>query len=346
MRVPRLAATACWRRGDLQRWRGMLGVIIALTVGGFIGSESGAGQHTSPVLIGALTEAWGPTPVIIGLRNGLVELGYRENEHFVIGIRFTQGDPDPTKLESAARELVRHGAHLIVTGGGPNAPKAAQMATRHIPIVFMGGSDPVGAGLVKSFARPGGNITGIADLDVDLAPKRLEIFRELVPDLKRVLFPYDPGEPNAAAHLAGHREAARHLGVTLIERPVRTQDEARDALARVHRGEVDGIFSPRSVSLNIPAFILEMTAIRAIPAMFHDSIWVDQGGLASYSANPHHVGRHAARLVDRIIKGARPADIPVERATRFDLVINVKTAKALGLAIPPSLLLRVDRVVE
>jgi len=210
----------------------------------------------------------------------------------------------------------------------------------------MSGSDPVGMGLVQSFARPGGNITGVADLDVELAPKRLEIFRELVPGLKRVLFVYDAGDAYTVSQLDRYREAARHLGLALIERPVRTQIEARLVLGSVKKSEVDGLLSPRFLSLNIPGFIIETGLRQSIPTMLHTSYFVEQGGLASYAANLYELGRHAARLVDRIIKGARPADIPVEQATRFELVINMKTARALGLAIPPSVLLRADHLVE
>jgi putative ABC transport system substrate-binding protein len=159
--------------------------------GGLVGG-SAAQPRAKPLLIGALTESWGPTPAIVGLRDGLVELGYRENEHFVLGIRFTEGSAE--ELPRAARQLVHRGADILVTGGGgAGEARALQQATDRIPVVFMSGSDPVGTGLVQSFARPGGNITGVADPDVELAPM-LEIFRELVSGLKRVLFAYDAGD--------------------------------------------------------------------------------------------------------------------------------------------------------
>ena len=322
----------------------LLGVILQLLAGALVDATAAA-QRAKPLLIGALTESWGPTPAIIGLRDGLVELGYREHEDFVLGIRFTQGSAE--ELPRAARQLVERGADILVTGGGgANEARALQQATSRIPVVFMSGSDPVGTGLVKSFARPGGNVTGVADLDVELAPKRLEIFRELVPGLKRVLFAYDAGDPFAVTQLDRYREAARQLDLALIERPVRTQPEAQRVFANVPKSEADGLLSPRFLSLNIPGFIIEAGLRQSVPTMLHASYFVEQGGLASYAANLHELGRHAARLVDRIIKGARPADIPVEQATRFELVINLKTAKALGLTIPPSLLQRADRVIE
>jgi putative ABC transport system substrate-binding protein len=326
-------------RRRLQR----LALGIALAIPWSAGSVAEA-QRSGPVRIGALTESWGPTTLIVGLRDGLTELGYREDRDFTIGVRFTQGDP--AELPAAARDLVRLGVDLIVAGETSSATRAAQLATARIPIIFVGGGDPIGAGLVKSFAHPGGNITGIADIDAELAPKRLEIFRDIVPGLRRVLFVYDASNPLADDLLRVHRDAARRLGLTLLERPVRTQEEAQAAVAGAKKGAVDGIFSPRLHSLNIPGFILEVAARAAVPAMFHSPYFVERGGLASYAADRHEMGRQAARLVDRILKGANPADLPVEQANKFELVLNLRTARALGLTIPRSILLRADRIID
>jgi putative ABC transport system substrate-binding protein len=324
--------------------RVLLVVGIVLTIAGPMARVTEA-QAPRPIKIGALTESWGPTPAIVGLRDGLQELGYRENQDFVLGVRFTQGNV--AELPEAARALVQRGVDIIVaSSGGANTAKAAQMATTRIPIVFLGGSDPVEAGLVKSFARPGGNITGIADLEAELVPKRMEIFRELVPGLKRVLLVYDATNPDAISRLEVHRNAAQRLGLRLVERPVRTEDEARAVISAVRKGEVDGFFSPRSAALNIPGLILEIAPKRAIPAMFHDAIFVEQAGLASYSANLYELGRQAARLVDKILKGAKPGDVPVEQPTKFELVVNLKAAKALGITIPQSILVRADRLIQ
>ena len=323
---------------------GLFALGAVLTIAGLIGGVGEAQQAGRPAQIGVLTESWGPTPTIVGLRDGLQELGYREHEQFVIGVRFTQGDA--AQLPAAARDLVRLGPDILVTGEGGNAAKAAQMATKRIPIVFIGGSDPVGLGLVQSFARPGGNITGIADLSVELAPKRMEIFREIVPGLKRVLFVYDAANAEADAVLRVHRDAARRLGLTLVERPVRTQEEAQAAIVGTRKGAVDGIVSPRLHSLNIPGFILEVGAKGTHPTMFHGPFYVERGGLASYSASYHELGRQAAHLVDKILKGTKPADLPVQQPTKFELVLNLKTAKTLGLTIPPSVLGRADRVIQ
>ncbi len=278
------------------------------------------------------------------MRDGLRALGYREDQDFTIGVRFTLGES--AELLAAARELVRGGADIIVTTEGGNSARAAQMATDRIPIVFIGGGDPVELGLVKSLARPGGNLTGIASLDVELAPKRLEIFRELVPGLKRVLLVYDATNKHAAEQLEPYRAAARSLGLTLVERPVRSQEEAGAVISGLRRGDVDGIFAPRVLSLNIPGFIVATSAKGTFPTMFQAAFFAERGGLASYGATDGDLGRLAARLVDRILKGAKPADLPVEQPTKFELVINVKTAKALGLTIPQSLLQRADRLIQ
>jgi putative ABC transport system substrate-binding protein len=307
-------------------------------------SRASDGQTNRPIKIGALTDSWGPTNGIVGFRDGLQQLGYRENQDFVLGVRFTQGNA--TELPGAARDLVRHNVDLMVVAGSSAAAAAAQLATAEIPIVFVGGPDPVGAGLVKSFARPGGNMTGIADLEVELVPKRMEILRELLPGLKRVLLVYDATTPDAVSKLEAHRESARRLALTLVENPVRTEDDARTAITASRRGEVDAMFAPRSLSLNIPGLMLEIAPKRSIPTMFQDAFFVKRGGLVSYAANTYDLGRQAARIADKILKGARPADVPVEQPTKFDLVINMTTAKTLGLTIPPSLLLRADEVIQ
>ncbi len=301
-------------------------------------------QPRRPAKIGALTESWGPTPAIVGLRDGLQDLGLRDERDFTIGVRFTEGKA--VDLPSAARDLVRHGADLIVATESATAARAAQKATDQIPIVFIGVGDPIGLGLVQSLARPGRNITGVADLDVQLVPKRMELFREIVPGLKRVLVPYDATNADAVDHMRVHREAARHLGLTLVERPVKSEEEARTVLTALRKSDADGVFSLRFLSSNISGFILEIAQRAVIPTMFHIPFFVERGGLASYSANTYELGKQAARLVAKILQGAKPADLPVEQPVKFELVINLKAAKALALTIPPSVLLRADRVIE
>jgi putative ABC transport system substrate-binding protein len=329
-------------RGGVRR-RGAC-LLIALVI--LIGPGTGHAQRPRLVKIGALSASWGPTRPVVGLREGLQALGYREDVDFVIGLRFTQGNQ--AELPAAARELVRLGSDILVTdGSGDRVARAAQVAAAgRIPVVFMSEIDPVARGLVASLARPGGNMTGIANVEAQLAPKRLEIFRDLVPGLKRVLVPYDSSEPGFEHMLAAYRDTARQLGLTLVEKPLRTEDEARIAVAGIPRGQVDGIIAPRWLTLNIPGFMLEAATRHAAPTMFSDSFFVDRGGLASYAPDNTEVGRQAARLVDRIVRGAKPADLPVEQPVQFELVVNEKTAAGLGLTIPPAVLLRADRVVR
>jgi putative ABC transport system substrate-binding protein len=301
-------------------------------------------QPVRPFTIGALTVSWGPTPSIIGLRDGLKEQGYRENIDFVIGVRFTQGNP--AELPLAAQGLVKSGVDLIVTSSGGNATHAAQMATQKIPIVFLGESDPVGRKLVKSMARPGGNVTGVSNLEVELAPKKLEIFRELVPGLKRIVVVYDADNAEALERLAVDRQAARRFGLSIVEKPARTEDEAKVVIAGVQKSGADGFYTSRFLSLNIPGLVLEHSLRQAIPAMFDESYFVEQGALVSYSPNSQELGRQAARMVGKILKGAKPADIPVEQPVKFELMVNQKTARALGVKVPASILLRADKVIE
>ena len=302
-----------------------------------------AAERTRPIRIGALTDSWGPTPGMVGLRDGLKELGYREDKDFVVGVRFTQGDV--AALPAAARGLVQQGIDILFSAN-PASAKAAQMATSRIPIVFYGAGDPIGLGLIQSFARPGGNITGVTNLDLDLDTKRLEVLKEMIPGLKRVLFSYDPSETFSAAQAKNYRDTAPRLDITLIEKPVRTQEEAQATFAGIRRSEVHGIVVPRSLSFNIPGFALEATSRQRIPTMFF-TIWhVEHGGLASYGANYHESGRMAARLVDKIIKGVKPSDIPVEVNQNIEFVVNLKVAKALGIKIAPEALYRANRVIR
>src|SRR5712692_7358552 len=200
------------------RW--YVALIVLLVSSRLLTGSVGAEERVQPIKIGALTPSWGPTPSIVGLRDGLLELGYRENEQFVIGVRFTQGDV--AALPAAARELVQYGVDIIFADYA-DAAKAAQMATARIPIVFAAVDNPVEQGLVQSFARPGGNITGVTYLALELLPKRLEVFHEIIPGLKRVLFPYDANHAYSLLAANAYREAARRLGIVLVEQVVQTE---------------------------------------------------------------------------------------------------------------------------
>ena len=295
------------------------------------------------VRIGVLNESWGPTPQDVGLRDGLTALGYLEDRDYFLGIRFTQGNR--AELPAAARELVELGVDLIFTPTDHSA-KAALLATAQIPIVFATSSDPIGEGLVQSFARPGGNITGVADLALELGPKRLQLFQEIIPNLRRVLFPYDASDTFALKEAETYRQAARQLGIELVEKPVHTPEEAQDVLSRLQPGEVDGVLQPRCCTLNIPGFVLDLMPAKRIPAMFDSAFWPERGAFASYGQDYYESGRQAARLVDKILKGQKPGEIPVEVNSKLEFVINLKTAKAMGRTIAPEVLFRADRIIR
>ena len=273
--------------------------ILAFTCG-LSAADSRAAERKTPIKIGVLTDSWGPTPGVAGLRDGLEKLGYRENKDFVLGVRFTQGDI--AALPAAARQLVQQGVDVLFTVN-PAATKAAQAVTKKIPIVFYGAADPVGLGLIQSLAHPGGNITGITDIDLELDRKRLEVLKEMIPVLKRVMFAYNASETFSAAQAKNFRDTARQLNIALIEKPVRSQEEAQAAFATVRGSDVHGILVPRSLSFNILGFAVEATSQRKIPTMFFTSWWAENGGLASYGSDLRESGRMAARLVDKIMKG-------------------------------------------
>jgi putative ABC transport system substrate-binding protein len=324
---------------------GSMVLVVLLASSALCTGGAHAEERVGPIRIGALTESWGPTPAIVGLRDGLLALGYREPEQFVLGVRFTQGDQ--TALSTAARQLVQYEVDLIFASEDP-AAKAAQMTTTRIPIVFIGiGGNPVEMGLIESFDRPGGNITGVTNLEVELGPKRLEVFQGLVSGLHRVLFPYDLNDASSVTAARVYREAARRLGIVLVEQTVQTQAEAQATLAQVRKGEVDGILLASSMSLNIPGFIVETAGQQGIPTMAPGPFWVERGGcLASYGLDFYASGRQAARLVDKILKGTKPTEIPVEVNSKIEFIINLKTAKTLGLTIAPEVLYRADRLVR
>jgi putative ABC transport system substrate-binding protein len=281
----------------------------------------------------------------MGLRDGLRDLGYRDHEHFILGIRFTQGDT--AALAVAARTFVQEGADLLFADAD-DAAQAAQLATPHVPIVFASVADPLGTGLVHSFAAPGGTMTGVADLGLELSPKRLELFREVIPDLQRVLYLYAATDASSRAALTLYREAARALGIELVAQAVRSEEEAHATLAQSQKGAVDGILAPLSLAFNLPGAILTAAAQRGIPTMFsiHGRFLVEHGGLVSYGADPYASGRQAARLVEKISKGTTPAAIPVEVNARLELVINLQVAAALGYTIAPQVLYRADHVIR
>ena len=336
----RLLRSVGWRR--CSRY---LAIALLLTWGGLAAgvAQAAAPELTKPVRIGALTTSWGPTPAVVGLRDGLVALGYRENRDFVIGTRFVSGDK--SALPFAAKELVQGGVDIIFPIY-TSAVVAVQRATRDVPVVFVVEGDPVRAGLVSSFARPGGNITGVTGENTVLAPKRLEVFKKMIPGLSKVLFVYDGGDVSSVAQAEAYREAGGRLGIELVEQAVRTRSQAEAALSTIRMGDVDGIISPLDPLFNIPGLVAEASAKKGMPTMFPDLFMIDHGGLASYAPSDYSLGRQAARIVDKIIRGVKPADIPVEVNNDIEFAVNLKTAKALGLKIPPEVLYQATRIVR
>jgi putative ABC transport system substrate-binding protein len=325
----------------VRRWQFV--VILCLVSSGLLAGSTGAAERPRPFRIGALTTSWGPTPQIVGLRDGLVALGYREEQDFFLGVRFTQGDA--SALPMAARDLVQQGVDLLFVDDD-EAAKAAQQATSQVPIVFASVVDPMALGFVERFARPGGNVTGVTDMRLSLGPKRLQVFQEMMPHMHRVLFVYDSAVSHDAESARVYQDAARRLGLTLMAKPVRTEAEAQATLRQVRRGEVDAILAPAGVTLNIPGLVLEAGKQRRLPTLFDGVFYVERGGLVSYGGDYYVSGKQAARLVDKILKGARPAEIPVEVNSKIEFAINLKTAKALRLTIAPEVLYQADRLIR
>jgi putative ABC transport system substrate-binding protein len=296
-----------------------------------------------PVRIGVLTAAWGPPGGLDGFVQGLIDLGYRENEDFVIGVRFTQGDI--SALPTAAQAMVEAGVDLLLADDEP-AIKAVQEATSTHPIIFLGVGDPIGRGLIASYNRPGGNSTGVADLDLEVSGKRLQLFKDLIPRLKRVLLPYDKHNHYNVAQAELYRAAAQRLRIELVERQLETEEQARAVLAEVRRDDIDGMLVPQDVSLNIPGLVLEFAQRNGIPSMFAGSVYLAGGGLASYGGSRAAAGEQAARLVDKIIRGADPAGLPVETVQTLELVINLKSADELGVVVPREVLFQADQIIR
>jgi putative tryptophan/tyrosine transport system substrate-binding protein len=277
-------------------------------------------------------------------RQGLRELGYVEGQSIVLEPRWAEGRYD--RYPALAADLVRLKVDVIVAVGGA-ATKAAQQATRTIPIVMSVVIDPVGSGLVPSLAQPAGNLTGTSTMASDIIGKQLEVLTEAIPGVSRVALLWNPDNPGGAPQLREAAAAARTLGVrlqTLEARNSREIDTAFTAMTRERAAALvvltDAIFT------NQVKQIAERAAKRRLPSIYGQREYVEAGGLMVYSSNPFDLERRAATFVDKILKGAKPAGLPIEQPSKFDLVINLKTAKTLGLTIPSSLLLRADQVIE
>jgi putative ABC transport system substrate-binding protein len=271
-------------------------------------------------------------------------LGLKEGEQIVLDIRETQGDLKA--VEAVARELEREKVALIYTGG-TSVTTAAKRATAQSPIVFFAGGDPVAARLVASFAKPGGRLTGICVLSSELTAKRLEDLKEILPRLGRVVTFYNPDIPTDMDAARRGREAARQLGVQLVERHVRTAEELRLGLQALKPGEVDAFFQISDALVTSQAdLVIDAARARKLPTMFHTTDFVVQGGLAAYGHNEREIGRLSAKHVQRILAGTAPKDLPVENYDKIELALNLRTAREIGVAIPPAVRLRADTVIE
>jgi putative tryptophan/tyrosine transport system substrate-binding protein len=278
-------------------------------------------------------------------RQGLRELGYIEGQNLVVEYRWAEGQAD--RLRDLAADLAQLKMDVLVTAGTP-ASRAAQHATRTISIVMAHVGDPVGMGLVTSLARPGGNSTGVSVIGIDTRGKRLELLKEAVPGISRVADLSNrpnPGMPERS--LREMEEAARALGLTLHPVAARTVEELEKAFAAITTVQADAIFVHQDqLFFAHRARIVDLVAKSRLPAVYQYREWVEAGGLMSYGANLCDVYRRVAVLVEKILKGAMPGELPVEQVIRLELVINLTTAQALGLTIPPSLLFQADEVIR
>jgi putative ABC transport system substrate-binding protein len=265
-----------------------------------------------------------------------------EGKHFVLEIRDAKGDLKA--VEEAARNFERAKVNLIYALT-TSVVTPVKNVTSHVPIVFAVGSDPVVSGLVQSFGKPGGRLTGVQYSTTDLTGKRFELLKEMLPKLSRVMIFYNPNNRNAveAARLA--REAARHFGVQVVERHATSVEELRQRVGALKAREADAYFyTTDAMVISQAQLVIDMATSRKLPTMFSEQSLVAMGGLASYGQNFHETGRLSAKYVQKIMSGAHPGDLRVEVVDKFELVMNLKTAKQIGLTFPPNLLARAEKV--
>jgi putative tryptophan/tyrosine transport system substrate-binding protein len=283
------------------------------------------------------------SPLLAALRQGLSDRGYVEGKSIVIEYRFPLHREEVSLM---AAELVNLPVDLIVAGGSESI-LAARRATSTIPIVMTNSGDAVAEGFAASLARPGGNTTGLTQMSPELAGKRLEILKEAVPRLRRVAVLWHPLHPNTPATFKDTQRAAGQLGLSLHSLAVKNERELREAFETATSERADGLVVLRDpFMVRHRVLVADNLTRKRLPAIYETGDFVQAGGLMMYGPNFAELYRRAAGYIDKILKGARPEDVPVEQPTKFDLVINLKAAKGLGLTIPPSLLLRADQVIE
>jgi putative ABC transport system substrate-binding protein len=275
----------------------------------------------------------------------LHELGYREDTNMVLQYRSAEGSPE--RLAPLALELVRGKPDVLVAGFGTLAAKAAKETTATIPIVFTTVGDPVGAGIIASLARPGGNVTGLTDQARDVQGKRLQFLLELVPGKQDIAALLNPDTPFSRLALEEAKAAAEHAHIRLHVLEVRTADQISESFDNARKTAAAGMLILEDPLIySVRAQIASLAASSRLPTIFVYKDSVEAGGLMSYGPERRHLYRRAAEYVDKILKGSKPSDLPVEQPTKFELVINLKTAKALGLDVPSALLASADEVIE
>jgi len=281
---------------------------------------------------------------IDGLKAGLRELGLEEGKQFTLTIKDTKGDLKVA--EEAAKNFEREKVNLIYALAA-SVITATNAVTANVPIVFCIGSDPVAMGLVESFVRPGGRLTGIHYLNRDLTAKRLEILKEILPKASRVLTFYDPGNRLATESAQLGREEAKRLGLKFMERQLVSIEELKKALQALKAGEVDAYFyTPDAMVTGQAQLIIDTAKAKKLATMFHEKSLVAKGALASYGQSYYEIGRLSAKYVQKVLSGTNPRDLRIETFDDVELVINLKTAKALGLTIPPNVLARANKVIK
>jgi len=319
----------------------LTGILILALVAVPIAAEA---QQVRVYRMGVILQGGPYYAAIDGLRDGLRELGLEEGKQFVLHVRDTKGDLK--SVEAAARSLEEQKVDLIYALG-TSVTLAAKRATKSIPIVFYVGTDPVAVGLVESFRKPGGRLTGIHGQFSDLTAKRLELLKEMIPRLRRVVTFYSPDNPAARRSVTIARDAARQLKVELVERPVASVEEVRAGLRALRPGEADALFFGSDAMVNSQEeLIIDTARAKRLPTMLPYTGDVAKGALASYGQSYYALGRLSAKHVQRVLLGANPGDLPVEQVDRLHFMINLKTAKALGLTIPQSVLARADEVIQ
>jgi putative ABC transport system substrate-binding protein len=317
------------------------------------GAQAAAQQPKKILRIGYLSsfDPAGESARAEGIRLALRERGYIEGQNITIEYRYAGGKPDrfPELAAELATELVRLKVDIIVVAGGTGIIQAAKNATKTIPIVMAStGADPVEAGLIESLARPGGNVTGLTNLTGELGSKRLELLKEAVPKISRVAVLYDPANSNDIHEVKEVLPvAARALKLTIQPWEIRAVDDFEKVFAALNKQRPDGLYNTGSPLMGANRKRIADFAIKSrLPSVSSRAYEVDAGGLMSYGADLADSYRRVATYVDKILKGTKPADIPVEQPTKFELVINLKTAKQIGVTIPQSMLYRADKVIK